>query len=90
MEHARGEALWLVLDHAHVPALGSEADPFDYGGQDRLSLDEPNTALPTAGPCPARLLDGLAPPLPPQLLGVDDRVNLACIPPLLLVTYGAE
>ncbi len=49
MEHARGEALWLVLDHAHVPALGSEADPFDYGGQDRLALDEPNTALPTAG-----------------------------------------
>ena len=35
MEPARGEARWLVLDDAHVPALGSEADSFDYGGQDR-------------------------------------------------------
>ncbi len=34
MEPARGEARWLVLDDAHVPALGSEADSFDYGGQD--------------------------------------------------------
>jgi len=35
MEPARGEARWLVLDDAHVPALGSEADSFDCGGQDR-------------------------------------------------------
>ena len=34
MEPARGEARWLVLDAAHVPALGNEADSFDYGGQD--------------------------------------------------------
>ncbi len=33
MEPARGEARWLALDDAHVPALGSEADSFDYGGQ---------------------------------------------------------
>ncbi len=50
MEPARGEARWLVLDDAHVSALGSEAGSFDYGGQDSLALDEPDTALPTAGP----------------------------------------
>ncbi len=50
MEPARGEARLLVLDHAHVPDLGSEADPFDCGDQDILALDEPNTALPTTGP----------------------------------------
>ncbi len=33
MEPARGEPRWLVLDEAHVPALGSEAGSFDYGGQ---------------------------------------------------------
>ena len=46
MEPARGEARWLVLDEAHVPALGSEAGSFDYGGQAVLALDEPNTAFP--------------------------------------------
>ncbi len=45
MEPARGEARWLVLDDAHVPALGSEADSFDYGGQAILTLDEHYTAL---------------------------------------------
>ncbi len=50
MEPARREARWLVLDDAHVPALGSEADSFDYGGQDILALDEPDTALRTTGP----------------------------------------
>ena len=40
MELACGEARWLVLDDVHVPALGSEADSFDYGGQDRFALDE--------------------------------------------------
>ena len=34
MEPARGEPRWLVLDEAHVPALGSEAGSFDHGGQD--------------------------------------------------------
>ena len=29
MELACGEARWLVLDDAQVPALGSEADSFD-------------------------------------------------------------
>ncbi len=33
MEPARGEPRWLILDEAHVPALGSEAGSFDYGGQ---------------------------------------------------------
>ena len=50
MELARGEARWLVLDDAHVPALGSEADSFDCGGQDSLPLDEPDAALPAARP----------------------------------------
>ncbi len=50
MEPARGEARWLVLDYAHVSALGSEADSFDYGGQAVLTLDEPDTASRTAGP----------------------------------------
>ncbi len=50
MEPARGEARWLVLHDAHVPALESEADSFDYGGQDILALDEPYTALRPAGP----------------------------------------
>ncbi len=49
MEPARGEARWLVLDDAHVPALGGRADSFDYGCQAVLALDEPDTALPTAG-----------------------------------------
>ncbi len=49
MEPARGEARWLVLDDAHIPALGSEADSFDDGGQAVLALDEPDTALRTAG-----------------------------------------
>ena len=46
MAPARGEARWLVLDEAHVPGLGSEADSFDYGGQAILALDEPYTAFP--------------------------------------------
>ncbi len=45
MGPARGEARWLVLDDAHVPALGSEAVSFDHGGQAVLALDEPYTAL---------------------------------------------
>jgi hypothetical protein len=40
--------------------------------------------------CSARLLDSLDPPLPPQLLGVDDRVNLTFFPPLLFFAYGVE
>ncbi len=39
MELACGEARWLVLDDAHVPALGSEADSFDYGAP-RLQRSE--------------------------------------------------
>ncbi len=50
MAPARGEARWLVFDDAHVPAPASEADSFDYGGQAVLGLDEPDTALRTAGP----------------------------------------
>jgi hypothetical protein len=49
METVRGEARWLVVDEAHVPALGSEADSFDYGGQAVLALDAHYTALPPAG-----------------------------------------
>ncbi len=49
MELACGEARWLILDDVHVPALGSEADSFDYGGLDRFALDESNIALPMVG-----------------------------------------
>ena len=45
VEPARGEAGWLVLDDAHVPALEGEAVSFDYGGQTVLTLDEHYAAL---------------------------------------------
>ena len=40
--------------------------------------------------CSARLLDRPVPSLPPQLLGVDDRVNLTFLPSLLLISHGLE
>ncbi len=40
--------------------------------------------------CSSWLLDSVVPPLPPQLLGVDDRVNLTFLPPSFLIVHGVE
>ena len=41
-------------------------------------------------PCSARLLDGFFPSPLPQLLGVEDRVNLTFLPPFLFITHGVQ
>ena len=41
-------------------------------------------------PCSAGLLEPLAPPRPPQLLGVCNRVNAPLLPPFFLVAHGVE